>query len=398
MDEIGVGLVGLGHRGLWWLQSINRMRGYRIVAICDAIEKQTQHGLIHNYCFPSALRAKLAEKLAEVAPEGLDKVFLLTTGSEATECAIKLSRARGVGKAGPSKHVIVTFENGFHGRTLGAQQAGGSPALKEWIVNLDPGFVQVPFPDGFRCPDTAFDLFRQTLAEKGVAPEDVAAVMLETYQGGGASFAPVEYMQALREWTRTHDALLVTDEVQAGFGRTGTYWGFEHYGIVPDVICCGKGITSGMPLSAVIGRAEIMDQFEPGSMTSTHTGNPICAAAALANLEAIEKEGMVENARRCGDVLHSELAKVRERFASVARSLQGRGMVAGLHMCKPDTVVPDGDLAFEIVKGCFERGLLMFSPVGAGGATVKIAPPLMTPEDAVREGVAVLEETMASLV
>jgi len=372
--------------------------GHSHPAICDAMTAQIESGLIHNYCFPSVPRAALAEALADVAPPGLDKVFILTTGSETTECAIKLARARGVAKAGPRKHVIVTFENAFHGRTLGAQQAGGSPALKEWIVNIDPGFIQVPFPDGFRCEDTGFDLFEKTLADRGVNADDVAAVMLETYQGGGASFAPKDYMKKLRAWTEAHDALLVCDEVQAGFGRTGTYWGFEHYEIVPDLICCGKGISSGMPLAAVIGRADVMDQFQPGSMTSTHTGNPVCVASALANLKAIEEEGIVENARKSGDLLHTELRRVRERFKDVAGSLQGKGMVAGLHMTKPGSKDPDGDLAFEIVNGCFRRGLLMFSPVGAGSATVKISPPLVTPKGAVREGIAALEETIAAIL
>ena len=372
--------------------------GHSHPAICDAMTAQIKRGLIHNYCFPSAGRAALVKALADVAPPGLDKVFVLTTGSEATECAIKLCRSRGVADAGPKKHVIVTFEDGFHGRTLGAQQAGGSPALKEWIVNLDPGFVQIPFPDGFRCEDTSFDLFEKSLARKGVDGDDVAAVMLETYQGAGASFAPVDYMKKLRAWTEAHDALLVCDEVQAGFGRTGTYWGFEHYGVVPDIICCGKDISSGMPLSAVIGGTDVMDRFEPGSMTSTHTGNPVCVAAALANLETIEREGLVENAHKCGELLHAELRRVRDRFADVAGSLQGKGMVAGLHMTRPGSKDPDGDLAFEIVKGCFERGLLMFSPVGVGSATVKISPPLVTSQDAVREGVSALEETLTAIL
>ena len=131
--------------------------------------------------------------------------------------------------------MIVSYDKAFHGRTLGSQQAGGIPALKEWIVNLDPGFVQVPFPDGFRTPDTSFEGFRARLREHGVEPQNVAGVILETYQGGSAAFAPPEYMQALRQWCTGHKALLVCDEVQAGFGRTGTMWGFEHYGIVPDL-------------------------------------------------------------------------------------------------------------------------------------------------------------------
>ncbi len=372
--------------------------GHAHPLVREAIIRQAQHGLIHNYCFPSELRARLARALVEAGPEGIDKAFLLTTGSEATECAIKLSRARGLRIAGPAKSVIVSFEGAFHGRTLGAQQAGGIPALKEWIVNLDPGFAQVPFPDGFRCEDTGFDAFERSLAEQGIGGQDVAAVMMETYLGGGASFAPAEYVQRLREWTRRHDALLVLDEVQAGFGRTGTFWGFEHYGIVPDLICCGKGISSGMPLSAVLGRAEVMDRFEPGSMTSTHTGNPVCVAAALAGIEAIRRDGLVERARAVGQGLHAGLAKVAERFTNRTGAVHGRGMVAGVHVTRPGSKEPDGELAFDIVGACVERGLLMFAPVGLGGATVKICPPLVTEEDAVREGVSVFEEAVASVV
>ena len=132
--------------------------------------------------------------------------------------------------------------------------------------------VQVPFPDGFRCPDTSFDVFLQALADQGVTPDRVAGVMSETYQGGNASFMPAEYAQKLRRWCDQHGALLIFDEVQAGFGRTGTYWGFEHYGVTPDLICCGKGISSGLPISAVIGRPDVMDLYPPGAMTSTHTG------------------------------------------------------------------------------------------------------------------------------
>jgi 4-aminobutyrate aminotransferase-like enzyme len=368
--------------------------GHSHTLILDAVREQVAGGLIHNYCFPSEVRARLAAELIACAPDGIDKAFLLTTGSEATECAIKLSRAWGLRSGNRGKVVVVTFEHAFHGRTLGAQMAGGIPALKEWIVNLDPAFVQVPFPDGFRCKDTGFGLFERSLAEQGVAAADVAGVMTETYQGGGACFAPAEYMQQLRQWTEEHGALLIMDEVQAGFGRTGRFWGFEHYGVVPDLICCGKGISSGLPLSAVLGRADVMDQFEPGSMTSTHSGNPVCAAAALANLEAIRRDRLVENAERVGAVLHEELAGLREQFPEVIGAVLGRGMVAGVHMVAAGSEEPDGDLAFEVVRGSVERGLLMFSPVGLGGATVKIAPPLVTGEDAVREGARVLAEAI----
>src|SRR5579872_907427 len=226
--------------------------------IAEAVAAQAAQ-LLTNYCFPSEIRSRLVERLSNLMPAPLKKIFLLTTGSEAVECAIKLCRTNGVRTGGRAKHIIVSFADAFHGRTLGSQLAGGIPALKEWIVNVDQGFVQAPFPDGFRNRDTSFDGFMRNLADRGIEAQNVAGVILETYQGGSAAFAPVEFMRSLRQWSKGHKVLLVCDEVQAGFGRTGTMFGFEHYGIVPDIATFGKGISSSLPLSAVAGPAEIMD-------------------------------------------------------------------------------------------------------------------------------------------
>ena len=366
--------------------------------IRQAIVDRLQHGLMHNYCFPSALRAELVRELARVSPEPLKKVFLLTTGAETTECAVKLARTWGRRHGGDRKIGIVSFHNAFHGRTLGAQMIGGIPALKDWIVNLDPDMVQVPFPDGFRCPDTRFEVFVESLIQQGMTPDRVAGVITETYQGGNASFTPPEYIRKLRAWCDEHGALLVFDEVQAGFGRTGTYWGFEHYGVLPDVFCLGKGISSGLPISAVIGRPEIMDLYPAGSMTSTHTGNPVCAAAALANLKVIEEEHLVDRARRMGDILQPELRRVARRFPRHVGAVHGKGMVASLHMVKPGGIEPDPQTAAAVVLRCVEKGLMLFAPVGYRGASVKIAPPLVTGEEALREGIAVLEEALAEVL
>ena len=362
--------------------------------VIDSIVEQANSGLLTSYCFPSEPRARLVERLAGLLPEPLKKIFLLTTGSETVECAIKLARAQGLRTAGPAKNIIVSYTDAFHGRTLGAQQAGGFPGLKEWIVNLDPGFVQVPFPDGFRIAYTSFEYFEQCLHEQGVEPSNVAAVLMETYQGASAAFAPVEYMRRLREWCRRNRALLVLDEVQAGFGRTGTMWGFEHYGILPDLALFGKGISSSLPISAVAGSAEIMDSQPVGTMTSTHTGNPVCCAAALASIDLVVNEKLAANSCRIGDVLHRRLREIQTRFPQIG-IVQGRGLVAGLACVAPGTVVPDADLAWNVVRLCFEKGVLMFAPVGFGGATVKIAPPLVVTEEAILESTAALEEAFA---
>ena len=356
-----------------------------------AMEAELEQGLHHSYCFPHQARADLASKLIEVTPDYLDKVFLLTTGSEATECAIKLARTHGVEKGGDNKKRIVTFNNAFHGRTLGAQLAGGIPSLKTWIHQDDPSFVQVPFPDGYTNTEVGFEAFIESLKEDSVSPSEVAGVMLETYQGATGSFAPVPFMESLRRWCDDNDIVLILDEVQAGFGRTGQWFCFMHYGIEPDIICCGKGISSGMPLSAVIGRQSLMDQFGPGEMTSTHSGNPVCCRAALASIKLIDSEGLVGNSECLGEILHARLASLQEECPILGCS-QGKGLIAGVRFVKPGTKEPDGAIAHAITQSMYERGVLTFSPVGPGGGTIKINPPLCITREALEEALDVFAE------
>ena len=369
--------------------------GHGHPAIKESIVREAEKGQLFSYCFPAESRSLLAERLVHLAPRRIEKAFILTTGSEAVENAIKLGRTWGRKIGGAKKIAIVTFELGFHGRTLGAQLAGGYPEAKEWIGNLDPAFVQVPFPDGFRCRNLDFDLFEESLSEQSIEPDEVAAVMMESYQGGGASFAPAPYVQALRRWCDRHGALLVFDEVQSGFGRTGKLFAFEHYGVAPDLICLGKAISGSLPLSAVLGRAEIMDLYGPGAMTSTHGGHALACAAALANLEVLGAENCVERAAQVGERLREGLSDITRKYSPIVGALHGKGMVYGIHVIEPGTERPDGARAFEIVRRCFESGLLMFAPVGFGGATLKICPPLITTEEAIMEGLTVLESAFA---
>lgn len=362
--------------------------------VIDAIVRQARSKLYASYCFPTEIRARLVERLATLMPEPLKKVFLLTTGSETVECAIKLCRTHGLNNGGRAKNIIVSFDKAFHGRTLGSQQAGGIPALKQWIGNLDKGFIQVPFPDGYRTPDSSFDFFLRSLSEAGVESANICGVILETYQGGSAAFAPVPYMKALREWCDGHKVLLVCDEVQAGFGRTGTLFGFEHYGIVPDIATWGKGLSSSLPLAAVIGRPDVMDLHAPGSMTSTHTGNPVCCAATLASIDLIVNEDLAGNSRRMGAILHDGLKDLKKKYRQIGQT-DGKGLVAGIACVKRGTKEPDADLAWNVVEKCVDKGVLMFTPVGLGGGTVKICPPLVINEAAMRESLGVLEAAFA---
>ena len=341
-----------GNKWLDWSSGVlvtNAGHGRR--EIINAIIAQAQHGLLHNYCFASEARGKLVERLVGLAPEGIDKCFVLTTGAESTECALKLSRTHGQKVGGTKKNVVVSFDNAFHGRTLGAQMMGGMPAGKAWIVNHDPELVQVPFPDGYWNKDTNFETaFLGKLEEMGVTSERVAGVITETYQGAGADFAPSEYVQKLRKWCDQYDIVLTMDEVQAGFGRTGRFWAFEHYNIIPDLICMGKGISSSLPVSGVLGRSRIMDLYGPNEMTSTHTGNPVCAAAALASIDIIEKEGLVEHAAKMGELLHEGLGRLSRKHSDIVGVLHGKGLVAGLAIVKPGTREKDHDTAWDIVR------------------------------------------------
>ena len=337
---------------------------------------------------------KLIEELTSWLPAPLKRVFLLTTGAEATECCIKLARTRGIQTGGAKKKILVTFENGFHGRTMGAQLAGGSAGLKDWL-DENPSFVQVPFPDGFRQKDVRFDVFEETLVKKGVDPDEVCGVMSETYQGCNATLMPPEYAQPLRVWCDRYGAALIFDEIQAGFGRTGETFGFVHCGVVPDLVACGKGIAGGMPLSAVLGTDELMNLYGPGEMTSTHSANPICSAAALANLQVIRKEKLIENARKLQPVLAGGCRRISEASGGRITHWASSGLVAALQFTRPGTIDPVPEAAWEMVLHAIRRGVMLFAPVGVGGCAIKINPPLVIDEEALTEGLGVLEAIAA---
>ena len=360
--------------------------------IRKALEAAVKKPLLSTYVFVHEKRAELTRALQALAPDRTYQVFLLTTGSEAIENAIKLAKTYALDKHGEKKRYIVGFQNAFHGRTLGAQLAGGIPALKRWIVDEGRTFVHVPFPDGYKNEDISFELFLKTLKKLKVKPGEIAGVITESYQGVGPDFLPVEYAQGLQRFCLEHDIVMMFDEVQSGFGRTGKMFCYEHYGIKPDMIICGKGISSSLPLSAVIGRKEIMDLYAPGSMTSTHSASPLPVIAAVENLKILQRERLVEHAAEMESVLMPGLAEIQGKYGDRLGCLHGKGLVAGIQAVKAGTKQPDAATAQAINLKCLHKGLLMFAPVGVGGECIKIAPPLMIPEDALRESIDVLAE------
>jgi 4-aminobutyrate aminotransferase/(S)-3-amino-2-methylpropionate transaminase len=361
--------------------------------IIKALRALLEHKLLSTYVFVHEKRAELTKMLQKLSPDPSDYlVFLLSTGSEATENCIKLAKTYAFEKHGPHRKYMVSFNNAFHGRTLGAQLAGGMARLKTWIVDEGKTFIQLPFPDGYKNENISFDLFLSTLNEMGIKPGEIAGIITESYQGVGPDFFPVEYAKKLEAFCQENDIVSIYDEVQSGFGRTGKMFAFEHYGVKPDLIACGKGISSTLPVSAVIGRKDIMNLYPPGSMTSTHSGSPLPVVAAIENLKIIQNENLVENAEKLGKILIPELTRIRNKYPDVLGCMHGKGLVAGIQVVKKGTKIPDSETALKINEKCFQMGLLMFAPVGIAGECLKIAPPLITTEEALREGIKVFEE------
>ncbi len=361
--------------------------------IIKALRELLDRKLLATYVFIHEKRAELTKMLQGISPDPDNYlVFLLSTGSEATENCIKLAKTYAIEKHGPQKKYFVSFNNAFHGRTMGAQLAGGNAKLKTWILDEGKTFIQVPFPDGYKNENTSFDLFLSTLEEKGIKPTEIAGVMTESYQGVGPDFLPVEYAKKLEAFCLENDIVTIFDEVQAGFGRTGKMFCYEHYGIKPDLIACGKGISSSLPISAVIGRKDIMSLYAPGSMTSTHSGSPLPVVAAVESLKIILKEKLVEKAAILGEILIPELTRIRNKYPDVLGCIQGKGLVAGIQVVKKGSKTPDSEMALKINERCFHKGLLMFAPVGIAGECLKIAPPLVISEEALREGIKVFGE------
>jgi len=365
--------------------------------ILDALRKVLGKPLLHTYTYCSKERAEYLKYLIENTPSQFEKAFLLSAGTEATECALKLMRMNGW-KKGKKRPGIIAFEGNWHGRTVGAQMMGYNPSQKEWIGYLDPNIFHLPFPypwrdEAINDPEGYFARSVEALLkEKGLSPDtDLCGFMLETYQGWGAIFYPPEFVQAIERFAKKYGMLLAFDEMQAGFGRTGKLFGYMHYGVEPDIICCGKGASSSLPLSIVLGIREIMDLPEIGSMSSTHSANPMVCAAGKANLESLLEEGLIENSRDLGEIFLTRLNEIKSRFPEYISCVSGKGLVAALIFLDPKNI----SLCDIICESAMRRGLLV---VHTGRESIKLAPPLTITKDALLEGLQVLEETIAACI
>jgi len=373
--------------------------GHSHPKIVSAVQEQAGR-VINCYDFVNQYRPALAKKLVEITPGNLDRAFILTTGAETIEAAMKMARKY------TGRKEIIAFQGAFHGRTYGAMSAGGkrSGSGTRGFGPFLPQVYLAPFAFCYRCVfdktypecDTwCFD-YLDWLVETETE-SDIAAVITETYQGGaGSIIPPPEWMAKLDRWCRARDVVLIIDEVQASFGRTGKLFGFQHYDVTPNLLCLGKGISSTLPVAAVVGESRIMDALGPGSMSSTHGGNPLGARAALANIAVILDEKLPQNAAKMGERLAQRFADLESKHPCLGDA-RGMGLVWGLEIVKDKQAKqPDAEAAARIVMDACRHGLLMIAPIGLYGNVLRIAPPLVITREQLDTGVDILDAALAA--
>jgi acetylornithine/N-succinyldiaminopimelate aminotransferase len=309
---------------------------------------------------------RLAQRLSDLFG---GRCFFCNSGAEANEAAIKLARKYGFGTAGPDKHEIVTALKSFHGRTFGALAATGQPKYHQGFQPLPRGFIYVPFND--------IEALRQAVTPR------TCAVMLEPILGESGIYpAAPEYLAAARDLCSANNAALILDEVQTGLGRTGRMFAYQHYDIQPDIITLAKGLGGGVPIGAMLARPPIADSFEPGDHASTFGGSPLPAAAALAALDAIEEEKLIDNAARIGERLAQGLQELRKN-TSLVKEIRARGLMIALDLAQP--------VANAVKERCATRGLLIIT---VGDSMLRLLPPLILSEEQADRGLAILREVL----
>lgn len=344
---------------------------------------------------------ELAEKLAKIAPGTSEKqVLLQNSGSEASENAIKIAR-QVTGKA-----VVVSFENSFHGRGTYGFALATTGKYKPYKVGLEPimpGVEFVPYPYCYRCPFkheypqcglACLDYIRKWFIYARAPAERIAAFIMEMIQGeGGFVVPPIDYVRELKKFLDENGILLIDDEVQSGWARTGRMWAVEHFNIEPDIMITAKAIANGLPLSAIIGKKEIMEKTHQGSFGGTYGGNPVSCAVALKVIEIIQRDKLVERAEKLGQVMRKRLDGMREKY-DIIGDVRGLGMMLAIELVKDHkTKEPAIDEASKVISKAREKGLLLLR-AGLVPNTVRLHPPLTIEEELLHKGLDILEDSL----
>lgn len=368
--------------------------------VVEAVREQVGK-IINCYDHPTFERAKLQRELAELCITDLkgdshNKVLLTTGGTESVEAGIKLS------KRYTGKYEVITTEGGFHGRSsyLG-MSVTAHIRTRKGFGPMVPGILHVPYAYCYRCsfekiyPDC--DLlctkhFERTVEYKST--DMIAAFILEPIQGvAGYVVPPDEYIVRVKEFCERHNILLIDDENQTGFGRTGKFLAIEHSGVKPDIILLGKGIASGLPLTAVVAREGIFDSLKPGDHSSTFGGNPLCAAASLATIEQIRKDNLIDNGIEMGKYIMDKLFMMKEKHKLIGE-VRGRGLLIGVELVTDQNKkIPATKECYMIREKVYKKGLLMI-PTGWWNSVLRIVPPLVITKDLADTGLDILDEAL----
>ncbi|WP_137802864.1 aminotransferase class III-fold pyridoxal phosphate-dependent enzyme [Kocuria sp. 2SI] len=340
---------------------------------------------------------ELTDKLGEVLPEGLDSVFYANSGSEAVEASIRLARMA------TGRPNIVVFQGGFHGRTVAAASlTTAGTKFSAGFAPLMAGVHMSAFPYAYRYgwdEPTAVEFALKELdylLQTRTAPSDTAAFLIEPALGdGGYIPTPPAFLEGLRERADRHGIVLIFDEVQAGVGRTGKFWGHQHSSARPDVLITAKGIASGFPISAIAASTELMSKAWPGSQGGTYGGNAVSAAAGVATLGVVEKEGLVENSRVRGEQLQAGLKQIQQRFPVIG-DVRGLGLMQGIEFTAPDGS-PDAANAAAVQQATTEQDLLSLT-CGPAGNVVRLIPALVVSEEEIALGLQRFEAAVEAVV
>ncbi len=374
----GISVLNTGHRHPRVVRAVEAQLG-RLMHMCFAV------GMYEPYI-------ELAARLATLIGDAANKAAIFTTGAEACENAVKIARAY------TGRPAVVAFAGSFHGRTLlSLTMTAASPSYRQNFGPFAPEVYHAPYPDTYHgwTTESALAALDELFATR-VIPAHVAAVIIEPQLGeGGFVPAPAEFLRRLRALTRQHGIVLIVDEIQTGFGRTGRMFAYEHAAIDPDLVVMAKSLAGGLPLSAVAGRAEIMDAPQPGGLGGTYAGNPLACAAALAVLDVFDEERLVERGQRLGSDLRAGLERLYERVPAIG-DVRGLGAMLAIELVKDRTTrEPDPELAERVITGAREEGLLVLK-CGPHKNVVRFLPPLVTATEDVERALAILERVFAS--
>ncbi|CUA94246.1 4-aminobutyrate--2-oxoglutarate transaminase [Pannonibacter indicus] len=367
--------------------------GHRHPKVIEAVKAQLD-SFTHtcHQVVPYENYVALAEKLNAAVPgDFAKKTIFVTTGAEAVENAVKIARAA------TNRPAVIAFTGGFHGRTfMGMTLTGKVQPYKAGFGAMMPDVFHVPFPvelHGVSIEDSLSVLDK--LFKAAVDPARVAAFIVEPVQGEGGFYeVPRAFMEKLQDVARKHGILLIADEVQTGFARTGKLFAMEHYGVVPDITTMAKGLGGGFPIAAVTGRAEIMDAPAPGGLGGTYGGNPIGVAAGLAVLEVIEEEGLCERAVSLGNRLKQRLSSLAASVPQIA-DVRGPGFMNAVEFNIPGTPAPDPEFTNRVREKALERGLILLT-CGVYGNVIRFLAPITIPDDVFSEALDILEAALLS--